>query len=180
MSENIFKNSFYNSDPMPTWSWEIYFDTPLAASGYLDDVCKAVQDVKIPGFKVETLDIYFAGFKKGYQAKPTMNGQLTIKFADDENLAVRKVLETLFSLNFNPDAGKITVKTDFEKSFTFNLIVKMLDPISGSIIGVCKYYDCFIQAISDLNLDYKGNDMIDISATIDYKYFKVVPWNSLS
>lgn len=182
MQDHIFQNAFYETPPLPTWSYEVFFLFNQADQNSKDRaelLASAVQSVTIPGQKVETLDVYFAGFKKGYQAKPTMNGQIQMKFNDNDELDVRRCLEELFQFTFNPDIGPDdTNEVGSSKNFSFDMIVRLINPYNDTVAGMCKYYGCFIQSISDLNLDYKGDDVIDVTATIDYKYFKVVPWNT--
>lgn len=199
MSENnqkhIFQNSFYKKDPLPTWSWEVYFDfgqflswdrngTFTRMGSFL--LPSSIKNIKIPDLKVETLDVYYPGYKVGHPSKPTMNGQMTLEFYDNDKLEVRKALETLQQLNYNPYIGNPLAPTgDLEKIdvvkndlTTFNIIVKLLNPVTNKVIGQCKYYSCFVQSVSDLSLDYSGNDALNVSAVIDYKYFKTITWDT--
>lgn len=114
---NIFFNSFYDTEALPKWNFEVSFifynnagalaydsaeESYTKNAVYSELLSQAVTNIKLPEMKVENLVTYLPGFHFAYPAKPGLNGELQITFNDDMRLTIRKIADYLMQYHYNP------------------------------------------------------------------------------
>ena len=204
---NIFKNSFYaDTAALPKWNFDVSFifhetdadtkesseDAHARCAEYGEFLSSAVNTVKIPDHKIETLLTYLPGLQYAFPSKPGLNGEITLTFNDDANLTIRQIADYLMQYNYNPryqqhkcfDDGTETyvsiahqLLADLGKNYIiapkFDILVRIYNSENEYLQKVI-YKNCFVKSLGGLNLDYASEEVVTTTVTISYPYFKVL------
>lgn len=199
MSRHIFHNEFYSSMPLPNWSYEVFFHIPIKSGinneSVANDLSNAVQSVKIPQRQLNVVTTSFRGLQFNLPARYENTGVLEIRFAENVNLTTYKnIICKLFTRSFNTinyfrsndgfnnyvDAkGKIVNSPDdpenpavntywcVDKPFQCHIGIK--NPATNKLVQVFSFYDCYIETVSEVSLDYsKTDDVYEYTCSIHY------------
>lgn len=203
---NIFFNRFYNADAMPKWNFDVAFifhdvaaDTLESAEQqvasnamYSEVLSRAVTNIKMPELSVEMLATYLPGLHFSFPAKPTLNGELQIRCADDSKLTIRRIADYLLQYNYNPryqqqdyfDSGTtnyvspahtvlLNIGKDIVISPKFDVYVRLSNGTGDYILRVI-YKNCFVKSVGSVELDYSSSELVETTFTVSYPYFKVL------
>lgn len=210
---SIWNNPFYNSPPIPKWSWELdfksYFVNTRDAQGngyvinYADTLAQAAVSCSWGARNGNLISVYYAGVESKLPGRSQPCGDLTIKFNENTNMDVTKVLEELYHAEITCDSyfyGKEGYA--FNKNFnkvdrTIRLLIHkpeyimQIDPNAydnvkaGSnisdyakgqknVLSVIEYHNCIMYKIDQNDLSYESEDeVISHTATFSYDFMTV-------
>ena len=187
--------------PAPKWNFQVDFVIPgdpevtneiLPQSDSLL-LSQSVYSIKIPELNVENFDTWFPGMKFTYPGKPKIHGNNAITFYDDQKFSIRRILDKLMKLNYNPrynwndsfDVGyEDYVATEHHKLLNepghyitprVDIYIRIFDCFNDyEYVKKIVLKNCFISAISGQELSYDSNEAVEVTATFNYPYFKVL------
>lgn len=189
---SIWKNDFYNTPPLPTWSYEIDFTGfgDFKSSSILN---KAIVSVPFPKREISIVKTYYAGIESNHTGRVQNTGEVSITFSEDNNLTVTNILENIFSDSSSNDKyftneGGYVSNPRWNK-IGKNIRIKMLKPnIDGyietenldNVIKEVVLYNCILIGIQESNLSYNDKENT-IEKTVRIAYdFHTYPKNNSS
>jgi hypothetical protein len=192
---SIWNNDFYNAPPIPKWSWELSFDYIV----YGDDekteefnsiLNKAAVSCQWGARTGNVIPIYYAGIEARLLGRTQTCGELTIKFNENTNMLVTKVLEELFHAEVTCDSY-FTNQEGYAFNKNFNKInrtitLKIHKPAynmahnsnssnyTKEVLCEIVYHNCIMYKIDQNELSYEDEDgVITHTATFSYDYMTV-------
>ena len=97
---SIWNNNFYNSMPVPKWSFEMDFTQLFINASnrdkFGDILNKAVVSCSWPERSINSIPVYFAGVEGKLPGRAINSGELEIRFNENTTFGVTKALEELF------------------------------------------------------------------------------------
>lgn len=193
MSTHIFQNLFYKKDPIPNWSFDVFIEVPVADGKDVieKNLSDAVKDVKVPALQLGTITTSFKGLQFNLPTRYENTGSLEISFAEDHLLTTYKnFVLNLYNRSFNNinyyDSGsdgfyfsdeerkdvkdyKDIKNTYWRAGEYFNCHVAVNDPKTNKTVKLYSFYDCYVESVSDINLDYsKTDEVIEYTCIIKY------------
>lgn len=192
---SIWDNDFYNEMPVPKWSFEMDFSGLIINSKnrepYSDILNKAVVSCSWPERSINSVPVYYAGIEGKLPGRASNSGSLEIKFNENIQFNVTKILEEIFHAESYCDAyfenkGGYSFNKNFNK---IDRIIRMLI-LNPSVLYKLnpkedrsekrapieiQFRNCWIEKIGSEDMSYDSeNDVITRSATFSYDYFKVL------
>ena len=132
---SIWNNSFYEKPPIPKWSWELDFksyfintiDDMNAGSkmNYADNLAHAAVSCQWGGRQGNLISVYYAGVESKLPGRTQPCGDLTIKFNENTNMNITKILEELFHAEITCDSY-FTNKEGYAFNKNFNKIDRVI------------------------------------------------------
>lgn len=210
---SIWNNPFYNTPPIPKWSWELdfksYFVNTRDAQGngyvinYSDTLAQAAVSCSWGARNGNLISVYYAGVESKLPGRSQPCGDLTIKFNENTNMDVTKVLEELYHAEITCDSyfyGREGYA--FNKNFnkvdrTIRLLIHKPDYImqidpnaydnvkaganisdyakaQKNVLSVIEYHNCIMYKLDPNELSYESEDeVISHTATFSYDFMTV-------
>jgi hypothetical protein len=191
---SIWDNDFYNKGPVPLWSFEMDF-TQLFINQKNDDfaktLAKSVVSCSWPERNINTIPVYYAGVDAKLPGRVQNSGELEIKFNENIDFQVTKVLEELFHAESSCDAY-FEGKGGYAYNQSFNKVKRIIrliilnpntvfylnpkeDRKSKTAPVIIQFHNCFLSKIGSTEMSYDNDsEVITKSATFSYDYFKVL------
>ena len=193
--DSIWNNDFYNSMPVPTWLFELDFTQCIIDEekkiGYGSILSKAAISCTWPERNITSIPVYYAGVEGKLPGRVANSGELEIKFNEDENYIVTKILEELFHADSMCDAyfegkGSYSFNKSFNKTMrTIRLILfkpgkthYAINPYKEDKSKrpvVIEFHNCWLSKIGSQEFSYENEEeTVTKTATFTYDYFKVL------
>ena len=198
MIQSIWSNDFYEKPPQPLWAFEVSFldYKDITEERDKDILRKAVTSCKIPERKVTVIPTYFGGTTFNYLGRSENSDQLTLNFNENEELDVTAILQNLWSKTAmnqnwpeksagNTDGASMQYRSGNMKGNEAQNIIRLkilkpndnfeygLDAEDNFVSKVITFYNCQLMQISDAEFDYGSEDVMKISATFQFDYYKI-------
>lgn len=208
---SIWNNPFYNSPPIPKWSWELDFKSYFVNKdngfdvehriNYADTLSHAAVSCSWGARNGNLISVYYAGVESKLPGRSQPCGDLTIKFNENVDMDVTRVLEELYHAEINCDSyfyGKegYAFNENFNKvDRTIRLLlhkpdyIMQIEPNSydyvkpsqdavekaqKNILTVIEYHNCIMYKIDQNELSYESEDeVISHTATFSYDFMTV-------
>lgn len=192
---SIWNNDFYNAPPIPKWSWELSFDFVVygdeaKTASYNNTLNKAAVSCQWGARTGNLISVYYAGIEAKLPGRSSTAGDLTIKFNENSNLMVTKVLEELYHAEITCDSY-FANKEGYAFNKNFNKInrtitLKIHKPgvqmahnsnsknYKKEVLCEIVYHNCIMYKIEQNDLSYEEEDgVISHTATFSYDYMTV-------
>ena len=176
---HIFKNNFYDVPPLPVWSFSI--DIVPNSDGLIygensvsmcETIAKAITKINIPERSVSSVRTNFLGISQIIPTRAQNSyDNITLEFAENENMVISNLLEDLFSTVYNtryPESENISYRST-DSFYQFDLIIKIYkqnhchtfdDVEHNKPVFIYKCNRCCILNISSLDLNYNDDDSV--------------------
>ena len=192
---SIWNNDFYNAPPIPKWSWELCFDFVV----YGDDnktetfnniLNKAAVSCQWGTRQGNLIPVYYAGIEAKLPGRSSPAGDLIVKFNENTNMLVTKVLEELYHAEITCDSY-FTGQEGYAFNKEFNKINRNItlkihkpaynmahnsnsDNYAKEVLCEIVYHNCIMYKIEQNDLSYEDDSgVISHTATFSYDYMTV-------
>lgn len=193
--DSIWNNDFYNSLPVPTWLFEMdfqnLFHTQKGKDLYAPILAKAAVSCSWPERNITSIPVYYAGIEGKLPGRVANSGELEIKFNENAEFQVTKILEELFHADSMCDAyfdghGSYSYNKEFNKTKRMIRLILFKPGFDHYAINpkkenkskrpvVIEYHNCWLSKIGSQEFSYETDEeTITKTGTFTYDYFKVL------
>lgn len=179
--ESRLKNA---KDIIRTYNYEViipHIDSVTDSIKDTEDLIVRVRSVNIPSRGNEKIESYFMGMKQMFPGRPTFTNTIAIQFEDFEDqkvsLAMYEWSNRIFDVRASsPDGGhsQVNKKRDIAK----DIIIKQYDYNGESLKFQYHLFNCFIENVDEILLDYNSNDSVKVPVSFSFDYFEIEKSNS--
>ena len=201
---NIWENNFYFKPPALSWLYEGNFNdfcdytdsdfSGLVTSDY-NPLNNAIVSISIPDRETQMESIYYGGMEFPQYTRGNNAGTVTIKFNEDNNYTITKILEAIynkFSYNANgyPNAkGNDDIKYRESNSntikdaktnrieirvFKYKGIKNSDNPDESDYCYSIFFENCKLVKLDGFELNYESEDTITRTATFSFVSMQIV------
>lgn len=203
---SIWDNSFYdnNSMPQPKWAFEVIF-TQYQGLHEADRelLTKAVMSTSIKPRELTVTPTYYGGVGFQHATRAKTEDQLEITFADNNQMRIYSILNTLFNYqSFNSNWPMVTGKDDSTSGYFYrrttntdkanspwnkiynNIVVRLLQPHNfiytvntaeqPSYSVEYVFHNCQIISIGEIDLSYDAEEAVELNAAFAYDWMEPV------
>lgn len=194
---NIWQNSFYNSPPVPKWSWEADFSNLLSSytvhrlnlMSSLYSLNEAIVSCSWGKREMSVVNTFFGGIQANFPGRVQNSGELTIKFNENINMQVSKALEQIFDIlsnnqdYFDDDKSNYTfINYSIDELKGNSITIKIKKPSStieteaeseNDVIARLRFYNVFPIRVNEEELSYESTEeVLTKTVTFSYDYMK--------
>jgi hypothetical protein len=191
--DSIWNNDFYQRPPVPTWLFELdfkqFFIDPESQDLYADILTKAVISCSWNERSITSIPVYYAGVEGKLPGRVANSGELDIKFNENSDFIITKILEKIFHADsmcdaYFTDKGAYSYNKEFNKNRKIRLILLrpenaqyIIDPQTSNgnhRAVIIEYNNCWLSKLSSQEFSYEvDEETITRTATFTYDYFRV-------
>jgi tail tube protein gp19 len=180
--ESRLKNA---KDPIRTFFFEViipHIDSVTDSFKDSEDLVTRVRSVNVPSRGNEPIDSYFMGMKQKFPGKPTFTNTISITFEDFEDqkvsLAMYEWANRIFDIRSNSPTGGMSQATK-KRDIAKDIIIKQY-AYGGEISLKFQYhlFNCFIENVDEIQLEYNSNDTVKVPVTFSFDYFEIEKSNT--
>lgn len=172
--------------------------TPLAqlfkSIGGTEQFMLRCKSASIPGMTFEgEFDTHYMGTKKSFPGKAKVDGEMTLKFDEFQDLITARMLHgwqnLIHNVSINEDGGDITdfgaqyaggAISNYLKDYSAKIQVVVYDSTKKNRLPygwVC--YQCVPQNVAPMELDMEGSSKLQPNVTFHYNTFQMTDANSI-
>jgi hypothetical protein len=165
-------------DIQRNWMWELQIpgigDVTNGIMGNDEDLVIRARTAVIPSRGNEPIESNFIGMKQFFPGKPTFGHSFAVTIEETENQIVHQALTAWQNLVFNispkdPTGGASLAP--FKRAATKDIYLLMYKYNQYPIEKKIHFYNCFIQNIDDVSMDYTGNESVKFTATFQFDFW---------
>lgn len=142
-----------------------------------EDLVVRARISSIPSRGHEKIESNFVGMKQFFPGKPTFSNQISITFEEFEDQLVSKCMyewaNKIFDVRADSPTGggaQVNKKRDIAK----DIIIKQFDYNTQDLERAYKLFNCFIENIEEVSLDYTSNDSIKIPVQFSFDFWELI------
>jgi len=195
---SIWDNNFYESRPQPKWLFEVDFSSyfnnndgvgfKIGTENFSEILNKAITEIDFPTREIETIKTNYIGIEAKFPGRVKNSGELNIKFNENENMDVTKILEESFHADASCDSYYEGVEgysynKQFLKTINHKIILKILKPNrylavnkeieQDTVSTTITFVNCFLIKIEGDEFGYDSEDIFQRKAVFSYDYVKI-------
>ena len=167
-------------DIQRNWMWELLIpsisDVTNGIMGDVEDLIIRCRTATIPARGNESLESSFMGMKQFFPGKPTFGNTFDVSVEETEDQIVHKALTAWQNLIFNiapnnPTGGQSLrpLKRDVAK----DIYLIMYKYNGESMERKIRFYNCFIQNVGDVSMDYSSQAAVQYSVTFQFDFWEL-------
>lgn len=167
-------------DIIRSFDWEVLIPdigTVTNSIKDMEDLVVRARTVNLPSRGNETIESYFQGMKQKFPGRPTFSDTISItfeEFTDQKiSLALYEWANKIFDIRSNSPTGggsQVAKKRDIAKE----IIIKQYSYDKQELKYEYHLFNCFIQNIDEVSLDYSSNDSVKIPVVFAFDYFEIL------
>lgn len=167
-------------DIVRSYNWEVIIPDIGSVSESvkdIDDLVVRARITELPSRGVEKIESNFVGMKQFFPGKPTFSNQIPITFEEFEDQLVSKAMyewaNKIFDVRSNSPTGGVA-QVDKKREIAKDIIINQFDYNGENLQRSYKLFNCFIENIEAISLDYTSNESIKIPVVFSYDFWELI------
>ena len=143
------------------------------------------RSVSLPQKKVETINTQYMGSKRNYPGRVSVDGTVTIKFDEFQDLALQKIFYEWGNMIYNHSFPYLQAANtgwkgggsiaDYLSLYTASIEIKLYDSsLNNKLRYTWMLYDCFPTDNGTIELNAEGNGKVAPAITFNYNTWQMI------